>query len=417
MRLHAEVEVVNRLLAGHNMKGKGKKAKSHLAIGKKPLADEEDEVFLMITSNANKQGVKYLIKNNVGNIFTKMIGEGKTTLRFNDPPHDICIKGEDVLQLKSFLMGLKKVMDGKNLEKLTLSALQPVSTKQIEGPKKKMVIQKRSEYPSTTGFPATLQSLSVIGLRLARVDARVMKLPNLVSLDLSNNEITSLPDTMGDMKCLKEFNISGNLLANLPRSFCCGSLTKSLRLLNLSDNKIQLLPNYFCSLKSLLTLNVSRNQLKALPPSINKLSNMKHFDSSGNNLRVLPGSFSSLRLDSLELSSNDFEEYEGSEARILRNRLENVSSLLELAARDLVRRGVTVDPEEVFPRLLAYLESGMRCLCSKPVWNNVVTALVKMDLGRVATQVSAGGLSTVSIETSLCSMHCLEKFKNNPYAY
>jgi len=417
MRLHAEVEVVNRLLANHNIKGKGKKAKSHLAIGRKPLSEGEDEVFLMITSNANKQGTKYLIKNNVGNVFTKMINEGKTTVRFKDPPHDICIKGEDVLQVKSFLMGLKKVMDGQGIDKLTLSALQPVSTKQIEGPKKKMVIQKRSEYPSTTGFPASLQNLSICGIRLARIDSRVMKLYNLVSLDLSNNEITTLPESLGDMKTLMEFTITGNLLTSLPRSFCCGPLTKSLRLLNLSENKIQILPNYFCSLKALVTLNVRRNMMRALPPSIGKLSNLKHFDASGNNFKVLPGGFSSLRLDSLEISGNDFEDFHGKETRILRNRLEDVSSLLELSASFVVRSGMRVSPEEVVPQLLAYLDSGMRCLCSKPVWNNVVTALVIMDLTRVATQVSAGGISTVSIETSLCSLACLEKFKNNPYAY
>merc|ERR1712059_22373 len=112
---------------------------------------------------------------------------------------------------------------------------------------------------------------------------------------------------------------------------------------------------------------------------------------SGNNLRVLPGSFSSLRLDT-------------------------VPSLLEMVATVLVKQAVRLSPEDVTPQLLAYMDSGMRCLCSQPVWNNVVTALVKMDICRVATEVSAGGISTVNIEASLCSMYCLEKFKNNPYA-
>jgi len=416
MRLHAEVEAVNRLLANHNMKSKGKKAKSHLAIGRKPLAEGESEVFLMVSSNANKQGVKYLIKDNVGNMFTKMVNEGKSTIRFNDPPHDLCIKCDDVLQLKTFLMALKKVIDGKGLDKLTLSALQPVSTKQIEGPKKKLVVLKRGDYP-TSGFPTTLQSLTVSGLRLARVDSRMLKLRGLVSLDLSNNEITSLPDGLGDLAGLRELNLGGNQLTSLPRSLCTGSLSSSLKLLNVTENKIVLLPNYSCYLRQLVTLDVSKNQLKLLPPSLGKLVNLKHLHASGNNLRVLPGSFSSLRLDTLELSGNDLENSDTTDTRVLRNKLEIVPSLLEMVATVLVKQAVRLAPEDVTPQLLAYMDSGMRCLCSRPVWNNVVTALVRMDICRVATEVSAGGISTVNIEASLCSMECLEKFKNNPYAF
>jgi len=414
MRIHAEVDVVNRQLAVHGMKGKGKKVKTHLAIGRKPLADGNSEIFLMLSNNSNKQGVKYIIKNNVSNFFTKMINEGKSTIRFNEPPHDICIKCDDILQLKSFLMVVKKVMDGKDCEKLTLSALQPVSTKQIEGPKKKLVVLKRGDYP-TKGFPHTLQQLQVTGIRLARVDGRMLKLRSLVKLDLSGNEITSVPDNFDLLDQLSELNLSGNQIEKLPRGFCTGTLAKSLKLLNLSENKIVLLPNYFCNLRQLVTLNLNNNQLKLLPPSIGRLTCLKHFQASGNNLKVLPGSFSRLRLETLELSSNDFDTQ--TEPRVLRDRLENVGTLLELVARYIVRKGLAVGPEDVTPQLLNYLDSGMRCLCGCPVWNNVVTALVTMDLARVSSSISAGGVDRVCIEASLCSNKCLQMFQNNPYAF
>ena len=51
-------------------------------------------------------------------------------------------------------------MDGKDLSKLPLSALQPASTSQIDGPKKKLVVVKRGDYPSK-GFPHTLEQLQV----------------------------------------------------------------------------------------------------------------------------------------------------------------------------------------------------------------------------------------------------------------
>ena len=104
------------------------------------------------------------------------------------------------------------------------------------------------------------------------------------------------------------------------------------------------------------------------------------------------------------------------EPRVLRDRLEPVPSLLELVARNVQRRGTRLLPEEITPQLLAYMDSGMRCLCSCPVWNSVVTALVSLDLARVASTVSAGGLASVPIEVCFCSRTCLAKYQNNPYA-
>ena len=43
-----------------------------------------DQVFLMLSNLSNKAGVKYLIKDNVGNLFTRMIGEGKATIRYTN---------------------------------------------------------------------------------------------------------------------------------------------------------------------------------------------------------------------------------------------------------------------------------------------------------------------------------------------
>ena len=54
-------------------------------------------------------------------------------------------------------------MEGKDLNKLPLSALQPASTSQIDGPKKRLVVAKRGDYPSK-GFPHTLEHLQVLTL-------------------------------------------------------------------------------------------------------------------------------------------------------------------------------------------------------------------------------------------------------------
>ena len=35
-----------------------------------------------------------MIMNNIQTVFTKLINEGKTTIRLKEPDHDICIKGK-----------------------------------------------------------------------------------------------------------------------------------------------------------------------------------------------------------------------------------------------------------------------------------------------------------------------------------
>ncbi len=55
--------------------------KSHVAIGRKPVAEGKSEVFLMISNAQHKQGLKYLLLDNVETVFTRLLHEGRTTIR------------------------------------------------------------------------------------------------------------------------------------------------------------------------------------------------------------------------------------------------------------------------------------------------------------------------------------------------
>jgi len=411
MKVYADVEVVNRALASHNMKGMGKKVKSHLAIGKKPTSDGKHEIFIMLTNAQNKQGNKYMIQNNIGNIFMKLVNEGKFTIRFKQPEHDLCVKG-DVIEIKSFLSVLKKVYSGQDLHKITLSTLQPLSTNQLNGPKRKLSVSKRSEYPMK-GFPQTLTSLNINGIRLARVDKRILELVNLKELDMSDNEIESVPDSWNSLHSLAELSLANNSIATISRGFSTGLMAKNLSLLNLSGNKIKLLPNYICQLKHLVTLNLDSNLLPLLPPSIGNLSRLKHLSASGNQIKLLPGSFLRLRLDTLELSHNPLE---AAETKVVANKLEPVSSLLEICAKVVVRKRIKYAPEDMFPQLAAYLDSCMFCPCSVPVWNNIARVIISLQLSRVSNTFSCDGLSEVGMDAFICSSKCLKTILNNPFA-
>ena len=125
MRISAEAVVTNRALCTHNMRGKTKAVKSSLAIGKKPKSStskDDPEVFMLLCTNTNRAGTKYSLDDcNIEKVFTKFVNEGKATVRFKRPAHDICITKCDVIQLKAFLNVLRNVLEKKDLSGLTLS--------------------------------------------------------------------------------------------------------------------------------------------------------------------------------------------------------------------------------------------------------------------------------------------------------
>lgn len=93
-------------------------------------------------------------------MFVKFVNEGKATIRFKEPEHDLAIKC-DSLQLKGFLKTLKLSLDGihsHQLSKVNTSSLQNKRLKPIQT---KLKITAKEEYPVLQGFQRTLQQLTV----------------------------------------------------------------------------------------------------------------------------------------------------------------------------------------------------------------------------------------------------------------
>ncbi|XP_078135144.1 leucine-rich repeat-containing protein 59 isoform X1 [Sander vitreus] len=77
---------------------------------------------------------------------------------------------------------------------------------------------------------------------------------------------------------------------------------------DLSCNNITSLPPEFCNLTHLVKVDLSKNQLTCLPEDVGNLVNLQHLDLYNNKLTVLPVSFSQLRsLKWLDLKDNPLE--------------------------------------------------------------------------------------------------------------
>jgi LRR-repeat protein 1 len=100
------------------------------------------------------------VKKNIEQVFTRFLNEGKATIRFKDPPHDMCIRC-DSLQLKLFLRTLKLGLEEKVPTKTLMLSSINTAAKVPPIPKTKFVVLSKATYPTLEGFPRTLEILKV----------------------------------------------------------------------------------------------------------------------------------------------------------------------------------------------------------------------------------------------------------------
>ncbi|CAO3593170.1 unnamed protein product [Absidia cylindrospora] len=135
-----------------------------------------------------------------------------------------------------------------------------------------------------------LVTLSVAGNRIDYLTPNVAQWKHMRHLQLGSvyyggNLLTRIPETIIDMPCLEELDLSCNQLSVLPTQLTIPSLVH----LNVSRNHLDSLPASLgraCS--RLKTLNVSKNHLTTLPANLVDLEHLELLDISENLLCIMP---------------------------------------------------------------------------------------------------------------------------------
>jgi Leucine Rich repeats (2 copies)/Leucine Rich Repeat len=106
-------------------------------------------------------------------------------------------------------------------------------------------------------------------------------------LSLNNLGLSSLPESLGNLKSLTNLALISNKLSTLPRSL--GNLS-SLEKLYLHFNQFSDLPRSLGNLSSLKDLSLNNNNLSSLSERLGDLKSLTYLDLNSNKLSTLPAS-------------------------------------------------------------------------------------------------------------------------------
>lgn len=164
---------------------------------------------------------------------------------------------------------------------------------------KKLSVQlnELEELPYTIGSCLSLVELRLDFNQLKALPHAISKLHYLEILTLHYNRIKALP-SMGNLLHLKELDVSFNELESIPESLCCAV---SLRKLNVGKNfaDLRALPKSIGKLEMLEELDISDCQIFVLPDSFRFLANLKVFHADQTPLELPPSDTAKLGAEAI----------------------------------------------------------------------------------------------------------------------
>jgi len=187
----------------------------------------------------------------------------------------IDLSGNALLQLP------KEIIYCKNLKHINLLWNEDIDLKQVDS---LLQINKtvNNIWLSINDWEKIPQTLKP---KICGIDWAATELPNsdsdfwqqkqMIYLDVSGNELTSLSEQIGKLSSLTTLYLSWNGLTSLPKQIWQLS---SLITIDLSSNQLTSLPEQIGQLSSLTTLNLYDNKLTSLPEQIGQLKNLVVLD-------------------------------------------------------------------------------------------------------------------------------------------
>jgi Leucine-rich repeat (LRR) protein len=109
--------------------------------------------------------------------------------------------------------------------------------------------------------------------KMKRLSLSFCHIHTLTSLNFSYNQLTSIPNEIGQLSSLEHLYLNNNQLTSIPNEI--GQL-RSLKGLDLDHNQLTSIPNEIGQLKSLKHLFLNYNQLTSIPNEIGHMRSLKY---------------------------------------------------------------------------------------------------------------------------------------------
>ncbi|KAG7396827.1 hypothetical protein PHYBOEH_001687 [Phytophthora boehmeriae] len=204
-------------------------------------------------------------------------------------------------------IGLLENLESLHVEENALSSL----PEQIGSLRKLHVLvahtNQLTTLPTSFGALRNMQNLDLKKNHLESTGNALSTLSGLKFLDLRQNKLVLFP-VLPESAALDQVFLGYNTLSSIDEnSILC--IKDSVTVLDMRDNKLQVLPANLACLYRLKTLDVANNDLTDLPPGLGYLKHLNHFIVDGNPLRAIRRSvISSGRIyDAPQLASLSFE--------------------------------------------------------------------------------------------------------------
>ncbi|CAH8433973.1 unnamed protein product [Heterobilharzia americana] len=367
-----------------------------------------DSVYINIFYSSSNASRRFKISANIERLFTGHVKEGNLTLRLKNPPKDVMIQQAEPSDLLR-LIGIWMLSDPARNCPIGFLIANMLQAK--NGSQRRLCITRREDYPFSQGFSTFLHEISAKNLRLRQFDARLLKLFNLRSLDLSANYVEKVPQGIQDLN-LVQLCLSNNHITNWPCITESSPLTKTLELIDLSHNKLVWLPDDFWLLANLKSVNLSNNRLRGVPAAyLHKLQRLCKVILNDNQLDSLPLVLTAHRLTQLSVYNNSFLPHG------MTVKSSGVApTLLNCASSNLLRSNWYPCLENCLPwnlRVrLAVLRICLRCRlkCGVEPYRVLVPYNSWLNM-------SCDRENPPSILTYLCSEKCLAIFRSNTWKY
>lgn len=213
-----------------------------------------------------------------------------------------------------------------------------------------LVENQLASIPGSIGRLRHLTVLSFAWNVLRELPAEIGLLSGLNELYLDNNQLASLPAEFGQLRNLKRLFLHQNQLRALPESF---GFLRQLRWLTLDENRLAEFPSVLCQLDALEVLSIKGNPMEVLPATIAGMRGLRRLFIGGSRLRRLPIALASL--ENLEVLEVDAPALEFPPADVAR---QGIASILEFLRLQPSEPDATLRPPpkivEFDPAVLAF---------------------------------------------------------------